>query len=56
MAKSEVSSSISSKITAFFWKVPTTIFVNPGQCPCKLVKTENEITISFNEIWTGSVF
>ena len=43
MAKFEGSTSIPSKVTAFFWKVPTTIFVNPGQCPCKFVKTENEI-------------
>ena len=46
MAKSEGSSSITSKVTGFFWKVPTTIFVKPGQCPCKLVKMENDITSS----------
>ena len=31
-----------------------------GQCPCKSVKTENDVTSSesniFNQIWTGSVF
>ena len=60
MAKFEGSTSIPSKVTAFFWEVPTTIFVNPGQCPWKLVKIENDITSSksilLNEIWTGSVF
>ena len=54
MAKFEGSSFIPSQVTAFFLKVPITVFVNPGQCPCKLVKTENEITSSkiniFNEI------
>ena len=46
MAKFEGSSSITSKVTGFFCKVPTTIFLNPGQCPCKLVKMENDITSS----------
>ena len=45
MAKFEGSSFISLKVT-FFLKVPTTIFVNPGQCRCKSVKTENEIISS----------
>ena len=46
MAKFEGSSCFTSKVTAFFWKVPTAIFVNPGQCPCKSVKTENGVTSS----------
>ena len=60
MATFEGSSISASKLTAFFLKVPTTIFVNPGQYPCRLVKMENGITSSkiniFKEIWTGSVF
>ena len=59
MAKFEGSSYFTSKVTAFFLKVPTTIFVNPCQCPCKSVKTENDITSTtiniFQSIWTGSV-
>ena len=51
MAKCEGSSFITSKVTAFFWKVPTTIFVNPGQFPCKLVRTENDITFSKTNIF-----
>ena len=51
MAKFKGCSSIPSKVTAFFWKVPTTIFVNPGQCPCKLIKTENDITSSKIDIF-----
>ena len=45
MAKSEGCRSIPSKVIAFFLKVlltyplPLTIFPNPGQYPCKLVKT-----------------
>ena len=35
-----------SKVTSFFWKVLTAIFVNLGQCPCKLVKMENDRTSS----------
>ena len=46
MAKFEDSSCFASKVRAFFWKVPTAIFVNPGQCPCKSVKTEKDITFS----------
>ena len=46
MAKCEGCSCITSKGTAFFEKVPTTIFVNPGKCPCKSVKTERlQITL-----------
>ena len=41
MAKFEDSSYFPSKVTAFFCKVPTTIFVNPSQCPSKSVKMEN---------------
>ena len=44
MAKFEGSSCITSKYTAFLRKVPTTIFVNPGQRLCKSVKAENDIT------------
>ena len=43
IAKSEGSSYITLKVTAFFRKVPITIYVNPGQCPCKSVKTGNDI-------------
>ena len=46
IAKFEYSSFFTLKVTAFFWKVPTVIFVNQVQCPCKLVKTENVITSS----------
>ena len=35
-----------SKVRGFFWKVPTAIFVNSGQCPCKSVKTESGVTSS----------
>ena len=54
MAKFEGFSFITSKVTVFLCKVPTTIFANsgkefldPGQCPYKSVKTENDI-ISLN--------
>ena len=53
MAKFDCSSLFTSKDTAFFWKVPTTIFMNPGQYPCKSVKTKNGTF--FNKIWTRSV-
>ena len=46
MAKFEGSSYNPSKVTAFFRKVPTAIFVNPGECPCKSIKTENDVTSS----------
>ena len=46
MAKFEDSSCFTSKVRAFFWKVPTAIFVNPGQCLCKSVKTKNDVTSS----------
>ena len=41
IAKFEGSSCSTTKVTAFFWKVPIAIFVNPGQCPCKSIKMEN---------------
>ena len=44
--KFEGSSYFTSKVTDFSRKVLTTIFVNPGQCPCKSVKTENDINSS----------
>ena len=40
MAKFEGSSYFTSKVTAF--KVPTTIFVDSGECPCKFVKLKND--------------
>ena len=46
MAKFEGSRCFTSKDIAFFWKVPIAIFVNPGQCPCKSVKTKSCITSS----------
>ena len=46
MANFEGSSCFTSKGYSFFWKVPTTIFVNPAQCPCKLLIMENDITSS----------
>ena len=46
MTKFEGSSSITSKITTFLGKVPTTIFVNPGLRPFKSVKIEKGITSS----------
>ena len=58
-AKLEGSIHFISKVTAFFWKVPTMIFVNPGWCPWKSVKTEKDTSLSENnplyKIWTGSV-
>ena len=36
----------------FFWKVPTAIFINIG--PCKLVRTENDITSSKIIIFQGN--
>ena len=60
MATFEGSSCFTSKVTALFGKVPTPIFVDPVQCPCKSVKMENDVTSSrihiFTKIWTGSVF
>ena len=50
MAKFEDSNSNTSKVTAFLCKVPTEIFVNPGKCPCKAVKTENDIAPSKSNI------
>ena len=38
MAKFEGCSCFTSKVTAFFWKIPTAIFVNPGQCPYRIGK------------------
>ena len=46
MTKFEGSSCFASKVTAFLLKVPPAIFVNPGQCPCKSVKTESDVTSS----------
>ena len=46
MPKFQGSSYFHSKVTAFFLKVPTTIFVNPGQYPCKSVNMENDIPSS----------
>ena len=45
-AKVEGSSSITLKVTAFLWKVPNTIYVNPLQRPCKSVNSENDVTSS----------
>ena len=60
MAKIEGSSYFTLKATSFFWKVPTKIFVNPGQWSLYIRKTETDITSSkiniFNKIWTASVF
>ena len=46
IAKFKGSSCITSKVTAYFYMVTTTIFVNLVQCPCKSLKTENDITSS----------
>ena len=43
MAKFEGCSCFTSKVTAFFGKVSTAIFVNPGQCPCKSVEMESDV-------------
>ena len=49
-----------SIVISFFWKVLTQDMIVLGQCPCKWVKTENDLTslkvISVNKIWTESVF
>ena len=44
MAKFEGSSLFTWKFTAFFWKAPTTISVNPGQSPYKSAEMKNAIT------------
>ena len=44
MARFESFSNVTSKVTAFSSKVPTKIFVNPGQCRWESVKTINDIT------------
>ena len=49
MTKLRGSSYFTTKVTAFYRKVPTTIFVNPGQCPCKG-------PVIYNGGWRGGVY
>ena len=61
MPKFECPSFNTSKVTAFLWKVATSIFVKRGQRPYKSVKFENDIAFSLinifqQNVWIGSVF